>query len=302
VDGLKPYKTLPVWDAHSLPEAFKRAHRTQAGTWAQLTVSRGWLAFEFLDAAGEPVSRHVFDAQRPPPCIAPQRWHKITETSADVQCQLQFLCTQADYFSKKHGLTRTHSEVLHALDTIAPAPGHILDAGCGHGRNALFLAARGFTVDAWDVNPERLDKLRHIADVEGLAERMHTRCVDFNAASALEDATARYDLALCTVVLMFLQPQAALQLVAHMQQTTKIGGYNLIVAAMDSQDYPCPGMFPFTFAPGQLHAAYAGWEVHKYNEDVGQLHRKDAQGNFIQLRFATLLTRKRSNLCMVHAA
>ncbi|BDY94760.1 hypothetical protein MUTS15_34170 [Escherichia coli] len=30
----------------------------------------------------------------------------------------------------------------------------------------------------------------------------------------------------------------------------------------------------------------------KYNEDVGELHRTDANGNRIKLRFATMLARK----------
>jgi len=32
-----------------------------------------------------------------------------------------------------------------------------------------------------------------------------------------------------------------------MQQATKSGGHNLIVAAMDTEDYPCYLPFPFTF-------------------------------------------------------
>ncbi len=41
-----------------------------------------------------------------------------------------------------------------------------------------------------------------------------------------------------------------------------------------------------------LKAYYQHWDVIKYNEDVGQLHKTDADGNRIQLRFATLLARK----------
>lgn len=37
---------------------------------------------------------------------------------------------------------------------------------------------------------------------------------------------------------------------------------------------------------------YRDWEILKYNEDVGQLHKTDANGNRISLRFATLLARK----------
>jgi tellurite methyltransferase len=38
--------------------------------------------------------------------------------------------------------------------------------------------------------------------------------------------------------------------------------------------------------PGELGAAYAGWERLEYNEDVGTMH------NGARLQFATLLARK----------
>lgn len=47
-----------------------------------------------------------------------------------------------NYFTDKYGMTRTHSEVLHAATLIAP--GRALDLGCGNGRNSLYLAANGF--------------------------------------------------------------------------------------------------------------------------------------------------------------
>ncbi len=39
------------------------------------------------------------------------------------------------------------------LDQCLIAPGRALDLGCGAGRNALFLASRGFEVDAVDLSP-----------------------------------------------------------------------------------------------------------------------------------------------------
>ncbi len=79
---------------------------------------------------------------------------------------------------------------------------------------------------------------------------------------------------------------------AHVEYRLSRGGHNLIVAAMDTEDYPCPLPFPFTFSPGELKHYYRDWEILKYNEDVGQLHKTDANGNRISLRFATLLARK----------
>lgn len=61
---------------------------------------------------------------------------------------------------------------------------------------------------------------------------------------------------------------------------------------MDTADFPCTVGFPFAFKEGELRRYYEGWEMLKYNEDVGELHRTDANGNRIKLRFATMLARK----------
>ena len=80
-----------------------------------------------------------------------------------------------------------------------------------------------------------------------------------------------------------------------MQEHTTVGGYNLIVCAMDTEDYPCSVNFPFTFKEGELADYYKDWELIKYNENPGHLHRRDENGNRIQLRFATMLAKKNQN-------
>ena len=191
----------------------------------------------------------------------------------------------ADYFSQKYSLTRTHSEVLHAA-TIVP-PGRALDLGCGNGRNSLYLAANGFDVTAWDKNPASIGNLERIRQAEGL-ENLRTAIKDLNALSF----DGEYDFILSTVVMMFLEAKTIPGLIANMQRCTRPGGYNLIVAAMDTADYPCTVGFPFAFKSGELSNYYEGWELLKYNEDVGELHRTDENGNRIKLRFATMLARK----------
>jgi tellurite methyltransferase len=72
------------------------------------------------------------------------------------------------------------AEVLTANAHLLPATGCALDLACGLGGNAMFLAARGFQVNAWDssrVAIERLDSaaraqsLRLIAQVRDVLEK-----------------------------------------------------------------------------------------------------------------------------------
>lgn len=181
--------------------------------------------------------------------------------------------------NQKYGLNPAHSEIVAACEIVSP--GDALDMGCSNGRNALYLAQRGFAVTAVDANPAALGQLQSIIEQEGI-DTITPRLYDISDASLDAD----YDFIACTVTLMFIDPSRVDAVLADMQQRTRAGGYNLIVCAMDSPDYPCPMNFPFTFVPGQLSDAYEGWERVKYNEDVGTMH------NGARLRFATMLARK----------
>lgn len=190
-----------------------------------------------------------------------------------------------NHYTEKYGLTATHSDVVNAA-TIVP-PGKTLDLGCGSGRNSLYLNQKGFDVTAWDKNQMSISNVNRIIEAEGL-KNITTDVVDLNTLTF----DGEYDFILSTVVMMFLERNTIPGLIANMQRCTKMGGYNLIVAAMDTEDFPCTVGFPFAFTEGELRNYYAGWELIKYNEDVGQLHKTDAEGNRIKLRFATILARK----------
>nr|WP_218947954.1 tellurite resistance methyltransferase TehB [Pollutimonas harenae] len=181
--------------------------------------------------------------------------------------------------NQKYGLNPAHSEVVAACQVVEP--GDALDMGCSNGRNALYLGQRGFVVTAVDVNPAALGQLQSIVSQEGI-DTITPSVYDLSNASLDAD----YDFISCTVTLMFIDPSRVDAVLTDMQRRTRAGGYNLIVCAMDTPDYPCPMNFPFTFEPGQLSAAYTGWELVKYNEDVGTMH------NGARLQFATMLARK----------
>lgn len=181
--------------------------------------------------------------------------------------------------NSRYGMNPPHSEVVSACELITPCKA--LDMGCSNGRNALYLGQLGFDVTAVDNNPNAIHMLESIVAKEGL-DNIEPRVYDLNEASLDED----YGFIACTVTLMFLDPGRVDAVIADMQQHTLPGGYNLIVCAMDTAAHPCPMGFPFTLNEGELSAAYQGWELIKYNEDLGTMH------NGAKLQFATLLARK----------
>ncbi len=184
-----------------------------------------------------------------------------------------------DTINSRYGLNPAHSEVVEACKTVEPC--RVLDMGCGTGRNALYLSQSGFQVTAVDNNPNAIQRLQQIVAAENI-NNIQAQVYDLNQAELSED----YGFIACTVTLMFLHPARVDAVMTDMQAHTLPGGYNLIVCAMDTDKHPCPVPFPFTFNAGQLSEAYVGWELLKYNEDIGTMH------NGAQLQFATLLARK----------
>ena len=284
MEKLVAYKRMPVWNKDTMPEAVQRKHNTKVGTWGKITVLKGILKFIELTEEGEVIAEYLFKAGADNPMAQPQAWHRVEAATDDVEWYLEFYCKPEDYFPKKYNTNPVHSEVLEALQTVQPCKA--LDLGCGQGRNALFLAQHGFDVTAVDQNELSLEILQSIVEQEDL--EMPVGIYDINSASIGQT----YDFIVSTVVLMFLQADRIPAIIQNMQEQTSIGGYNLIVCAMDTEDYPCSVNFPFTFKEGELANYYKDWEFIKYNENPGHLHRRDENGNRIQLRFATMLAKK----------
>ncbi|WP_368642940.1 tellurite resistance methyltransferase TehB [Castellaniella ginsengisoli] len=181
--------------------------------------------------------------------------------------------------NSRYGLNQAHSEVVKACEIIAPCDA--FDMGCSSGRNALYLSQLGFKVTAVDANPQAIATLQSIIRQESI-DTITPRVYDIQQARIDAD----YGLIVCTVTLMFIDPSRVGEVLSDMRRRTLAGGYNLIVCAMDTADYPCPMNFPFTLAPGELSTHYQDWDLVNYNEDLGTMH------NGAELQFATLLARK----------
>ena len=191
-----------------------------------------------------------------------------------------------NYFVEKYGLSGTHSEVLAATPYFVGD--RALDVGCGRGRNAFYLAQHGYQVDAFDANPHAIDIIQHIIEMEELGS-ISASIKNLNQSPYIE---SKYDVIVCTVVLMFLEPSTIPVLIKEMQEATNPGGINIIVSAMNTEKHPMQPDFRFGFKEDELRNYYDGWKLLKYNEDVGAMHRLDVYGNPVQMQFATMIAEK----------
>ncbi|WP_032116512.1 SAM-dependent methyltransferase TehB [Candidatus Arsenophonus nilaparvatae] len=280
------YKQFAIWHKNTIPLALMERHNTKEGTWAQLTIFRGSLQFVIFGDNGNEQQYH-FDVNNQPIQIQPQIWHKIASASDDIECQLSFYCTEDAFFYKKNGLTLPHSEVC-ALSQITK-PCKVLDLGSGRGRNSFFLALQGYAVTAMDINPQHINAIEMVKKSADIRQ-IKTAIYDINDHALTEN----YDMIISTVVLMFLQRNKIAKIIEDIQNHTNVGGYNLIVCAVETDNTPYE-ILPFDslLAPNELITYYKEWEIIKYNEDPGHLHKTDKFGNRIKLNFATLIARNK---------
>ena len=142
---------------------------------------------------------------------------------------------------------------------LSSVPGRrALDVGCGDGRNALYLARRGFTVDALDISDVAIDALRAAATerqlpVSALRVNLET--------DPLPDGP--YDV---IVQLNYLQRS----LLATLAPALAPGGLLLVETVTRAHVEQLGNNFDprFLLEPGELRDAFAGLELLRYTEGV----------------------------------
>ncbi|MEV5476274.1 class I SAM-dependent methyltransferase [Streptomyces sp. NPDC059687] len=108
------------------------------------------------------------------------------------------------------------------LDQDLITPGRALDLGCGPGRNALFLASRGFEVDAVDLSPAALAWAEDRAYETGVDVRFI--CGDAFQAVGTE-LTGAYDLVVDSGCFHHLPPHRRVSYLSLLDRVLAPGGH-----------------------------------------------------------------------------
>jgi len=139
--------------------------------------------------------------------------------------------------------------------------GAALDVASGAGRNALFLASRGFTVDAVDVSAVALERLRADAAAAGLAIRGFVADLEDGIPGSVPLGDC-YDL---IVLVRYVNQPLMPALIERLAN----GGVLLVEQHLQtSLDVVGPRSEAFRLAPNALLEAVRPLRVHYYREGV----------------------------------
>lgn len=155
---------------------------------------------------------------------------------------------------------RTHPTALLAEWLPRLARGAALDIACGAGRNALFLAANGFHVDALDISAVGLERGLCAAAERQLAIRW--LCADLDEQPETTLPTGPYDL---IVWVRYIHRG----LMPHVVGLLRAGGVLLCEQHLATDtDVAGPTSATFRLQPGELLRAASGLQVLQQHEGI----------------------------------
>ncbi len=141
---------------------------------------------------------------------------------------------------------------------LLPGPGRALDVAMGTGRNALYLASRGYEVTGIDISPLAVERCRQEAQRRGL--RIETICANLESCPLLEETYA------VVLNLYYLQRELCPRLV----EALRPGG--VLVFETFTLEQIRFGWGPreeeFLLRPGELRELFPELEVLVYREGI----------------------------------
>ncbi|MEK6955028.1 MAG: methyltransferase domain-containing protein [Nanoarchaeota archaeon] len=137
--------------------------------------------------------------------------------------------------------------------------GSVLDLGAGGGRNSLFFAKKGFSIDVVDFSSKALNTIKE--------KNNNYKC---NIAYYKENITKfrfrkKYDIIICTYVLHFLNKDNIKIMIKKMKLNTAKNGINII--SVFTKDNKIHG-FSHLFEQDELKDFYKDWKVLDYKNHI----------------------------------
>jgi ubiquinone/menaquinone biosynthesis C-methylase UbiE len=167
---------------------------------------------------------------------------------------------------------REPGSLIRKLEEVMPSfeGALILDAGCGEGKNAAYLAGRGAIVRAIDISPHAIENaIREFGSVQNVSWEIGD-VRELQLTDEGYQAVIAYGIMHCLINQTEVQPT-----ISKLQRATKVGGYNIVCAFNNRfQDLSAHPDFAPTLLDHIFYVnCYADWElVYVSDSDLTETH------------------------------
>lgn len=140
----------------------------------------------------------------------------------------------------------------------------VLEAGCGEGQNAVYLAQKGYQVDAFDLSEHGIAKLKR------RCEQSNAQVNAFVADLTTYQFKQYYDMILCFGTLHFVDKDGWKRFISNAKEYTNIGGIHIMQIFTDAVP-ASEDIAPFAIGlakDGEMKDLYTDWDILQFKSYV----------------------------------
>lgn len=140
----------------------------------------------------------------------------------------------------------------------------VLEAGCGEGQNAVYLAQKGYQVDAFDLSEHGIAKLKR------RCEQSNAQVNAFVADLTTYQFKQYYDMILCFGTLHFVDKDGWKRFIRNAKEYTNIGGIHIMQIFTDAVP-ASEDIAPFAIGlakDGEMKELYTDWDILQFKSYV----------------------------------
>lgn len=170
---------------------------------------------------------------------------------------------------------------------LFPSDQPVLDLGSGDGRNALYVAQKGFSVTCVDISSVAIDNLLDQAKKLGVGDKIQA----INQDIAEFKFDKKYGLIVCYTTLHFLLDTNARRVIEEIKNNTTEGGFNIIADFAGDGPLKKAGN-NFWLKNEELKSLYNSWKILLYQEELSKTKAIDDTGNPFMQNMARIVAQK----------
>jgi len=179
---------------------------------------------------------------------------KASTGNAVTPYEQRYAGTDCYWGTQPSGLCDQLLSILQPMETRRSL---LLDIGCGEGRNAIYLARRGFRVVGLDLSASGLEKTRRYAEEAGL--KVETIHADINTW----EIDRQYDVIFSTGTLHYLAPDVRAAKMEEYKQAISPDGLHAMSTLVAKPFLACApdAEHAVSFKSGELMGYYWDWDI-----------------------------------------